>query len=174
MVNLIEKTPCAGLLPLRVGTTVLSEVALGRMWSLAPFDGRMEATAAVVKKLGLLLPDTGGMAQNGDAQIIWFGHGQWMVSGVADLPKMPAAVTDQSDGWACVRVDGRSRDILARLAPVDLRGCEGRVFRTLVGHMTAVLIGRADGVIDVMVMRSMAFTLVHELTVAAKGVAARG
>ncbi|WP_458791025.1 sarcosine oxidase subunit gamma [Yoonia sp. MH D7] len=174
MVDLIEKTPLAGLLPASVGNTMLSEVSLAGMWSVAPFDGRRKATGAALKKMGLPLPDAGKMAASGAVEIIWFGHGQWMVSGVNDLPKLPAAVTEQSDGWVCVRVDGDAQAVLARLVPVDLRGGEGRVVRTLVGHMSAVVIGRPEGVFDVMVMRSMAHTLMHDLTMAAKGVAARG
>tara|TARA_R110002051_G_scaffold63765_5_gene116051 strand:+ start:3107 stop:3631 length:525 start_codon:yes stop_codon:yes gene_type:complete len=172
--ELIPKTPCAGLLPVTVGRTVLTEVELSGVWSVVPFDGRMDATAAALKKLGLGLPEAGGMASGAQAQIIWFGIGQWLVLGVPDLAPLPAAVTDQSDGWACVRVDGAAQNVLARLAPVDLRAFEGRVVRTLIGHMSAVLIGRAGGVVDVMVMRSMAQTLVHDLTIAAKGEAARG
>jgi len=43
----------------------------------------------------------------------------------------------------------------------------------LIGHMSAVIIARDGGAFDVMVMRSMAATLVHELEVAATGVSAR-
>jgi sarcosine oxidase subunit gamma len=38
---------------------------------------------------------------------------------------------------------------------------EGDVARSLIGHMTAIIILRSGGV-DVMVFRSMAATLVHE------------
>tara|TARA_R110002051_G_scaffold41029_2_gene84973 strand:+ start:1081 stop:1605 length:525 start_codon:yes stop_codon:yes gene_type:complete len=174
VVDLIAKTPCGGLLPVTIGQTALSEITIDYAWSVAPFDGRMDATTAALKKLGLTLPETGRFTATEMAQMIWFGHGQYLVLGVPDLPPLPAAVTGQSDGWACVRIDGAARDLLARLAPVDLRDFDGQVLRTLVGHMSAVLIGRAGGVVDVMVMRSMAQTLVHELTTAAKAVAARG
>lgn len=174
MVDIIVKKPCEGLLPVTAGTSTLTEVNIADAWSIAPFDGRRDATAAALKKLGLSLPGVGEYVENGEKSILWIGDGQWLVFGIADLPPLPAAVTNQSDGWACVRIDGAAIDVLARLAPVDLRHAEGHVLRTLVGHMSAIVIGRSGGVFDVMVMRSMAATLVHELTVAAKGVAARG
>lgn len=173
MVNLIETTPCAGLLPLEIGGTRISEVALGRVWSVSPFAGKTGAVDKVLRKLGVSFPEGGQIISAGAVSALWFGVEQALVMGVDAVPKMPAAVTDQSDGWACVRIEGAAVDVLARLCPVDLRGAAG-VRRTLVGHMSAVLIARGDGAIDVMVMRSMAKTLVHELEVAATGVAARG
>lgn len=173
MVKLLETTPCAGLLPRKIGATTLTEVALGRVWSVQPFAGKMRTVDGALRKRGVVMPEAGQIVQAGDVSAIWFGFEQALVMGLESLPKMPAAVTDQSDGWACVRVTGDAVQVLARLSPVELRGAAG-VHRTLVGHMPAVLICRAGGAIDVMVMRSMAKTLVHELEVAATGVAARG
>lgn len=173
MVKLLETTPCAGLLPLEIGTTKLSEVALGRVWSVSPFAGKMAAVDKALRKKGVSFPEPGQIIETGGVSALWFGFEQALVTGLDVMPKMPAAVTDQSDGWTCVRVEGAAVEVLARLAPVDLRGAAG-VRRTLIGHMTAVLIARSGGAIDVMVMRSMAKTLVHELEVAATGVAARG
>ena len=172
MVKLLETTPCAGLLPLQIGQTKLSEIALGAIWSVSPFAGRARAVDAALRKMGVVFPDAGQIVGSGSVTASWFGHDQALVMGAVSLPKMAAAVTDQSDGWACVRIEGQAVDVLARLSPVDLREAAG-VRRTLIGHMSAVLIARADGAIDVMVMRSMAKTLVHELEVAATGVAAR-
>lgn len=173
MVELLETTPCAGLLPRQIGQVKLSEVVLGAVWSVAPFAGKLAATDAALRKLGVAFPDAGQIISAAPVNAIWFGHEQALVTGVQTLPKLPAAITDQSDGWACVRIEGQAVDALARLAPVDLRGAAG-VRRTLIGHMSAVIIARDNGAFDVMVMRSMAGTLVHELEVAATGVTARG
>lgn len=173
MVDLKETSPCAGLLPVQIGQTALREVPQTPVWSVAPFAQQHKAVAGALKTVGLSLPEAGGVVKNGEASVLWFGHDQMLVMGVASLPPMPAAVSDQSDGWTCVRIQGQAVDVLARLAPVDLRHETG-VVRTLIGHMTAVIIAREAGAFDVMVMRSMAKTLVHDLTVAATGVAARG
>jgi len=172
VVKLLETTPCAGFLPRQIGQVKLSEVALGKVWSVSPFAGKVAATDAGLRKLGIAFPLAGQIVVAGPVCAIWFGHEQALVMGAQILPKLPAAVTDQSDGWACVRVAGQAVDVLARLAPVDLRGAAG-VRRTLIGHMSAVIIARDGGAFDVMVMRSMAATLVHELEVAATGVSAR-
>ncbi|MGB4112801.1 MAG: sarcosine oxidase subunit gamma [Yoonia sp.] len=173
MVKLLETTPCAGLLPRQIGQVKLSEVSIGKVWSVSPFAGKLAATDAALRKLGVAFPMAGQIVSAGPVTAMWFGHGQALVLGAEALPKLPAAVTDQSDGWACVRIEGHAVDVLARLAPVDLRGAAG-ARRTLVGHMSAVIIARDGGAFDVMVMRSMAATLVHELEVAATGVSARG
>lgn len=173
MVKLLETTPCTGLLPREIGGTKLSEVALGRVWSVSPFAGQTGAVDKALRKLGVVFPEAGQIIASGDVSAIWFGAEQALVMGAANLPKMPAAVTDQSDAWACVRIEGHAVDVLARLSPVDLRGAAG-VRRTLIGHMSAVIIARDREVFDVMVMRSMAATLVHDLETAAIGIAARG
>lgn len=173
MVKLLETTPCAGLLPRQIGQVKLSEVSLGKVWSVSPFAGKVAATDAALRKLGIAFPLAGQIISAGALSALWFGRDQALVLGADALPKMPAAVTDQSDGWACVRIEGQAVDVLARLAPVDLRSVSG-VRRTLIGHMSAVIVARDHGVFEVMVMRSMAATLVHELDVAATGVTARG
>ena len=89
-----------------------------------------------------------------------------------------AALTDQTDASAVVRIEGDAVEaVLARLVPVDLRigsFAEGRTARTMVGHMTASVTRVGPMAFEVMVMRSMAATVVHELTEAAIGVQARG
>ena len=89
-----------------------------------------------------------------------------------------AAVTDQADGVAAVKIEGDAAEaVLARLVPLDLRAASfkrGHTARSLVNHMTASITRLGPKSFEVMVMRSMAQTLVHELTEAAEGVAARG
>lgn len=105
------------------------------------------------------------------------GPEQALVIGV--LPDLSglAAVTEQADAWAVLHLTGPSVvDVLARLVPIDLRPAtfkKGHTARTLVGHMTASITRVNGDTFEVMVMRSMADTLAHELSEAAKGVAAR-
>jgi len=65
---------------------------------------------------------------------------------------------------------------LARLTPIDLRKTtfkRGHTARTLIGHMTGSITCVGADAFEVMVMRSMAHTLVHELSQAAENVTAR-
>lgn len=169
VVNLIAKSACAGLLPVTIGDVTLAEVDVGQMWSVSPFAGAEKDCAVALKAVGVVWPQVGRRAEGAS----WLGLDQVMVYADA-LPEMPAAVTDQSDAWAVVSVSGDAQTVLARLVPVDLWVPVGAVRRTLVGHMTAHVSCVAYDRFEVMVMRSMARTLVHDLTTAAEAIAARG
>lgn len=164
MVDLVAKSPCAGLLPLTHGGLTLRELNYGAVFSVSPFKGKFaDVSNALQKSLGAGLPDIGRVLAGASGEVIWAGQGQYFVRAVK-LPKLPAAISDQSDGWACVTLEGKGAlDVLARLCPLNLQAMkEGDVARSLIGHMTAIIILRSGGV-DVMVFRSMAATLVHEL-----------
>ena len=88
-----------------------------------------------------------------------------------------AATTDQSGGWATLRLTGPAgAAALARLVPVDLSAAAfplGHAARAPLGHMQAVLMRPAADVVEVMVFRSMARTAWHEIEVALRALAAR-
>ncbi len=168
VVELKERDWLDGQLPQQVGPVTLHGVNMGPMWSVAPYAGKQAACVQALAKVAIEWPEQG----RATAGAMWFGLGQVMVQG-AVMPAMPAAVTDQSDAWACISVKGDAIAVLARLVPADLRAPEGTVWRTLVGHMTAHITCVERDVYDVMVMRSMAATLLHDLTEAANAVAAR-
>ena len=114
------------------------------------------------------------------ARAIWFGQGVALLQGpvaAAGLAEF-AALTDQSDAWAVVRLDGiGSADVLARLVPVDLRALtfkRGHTVRAELAHMQASITRIGPDAFQVMVFRSMARTLVHDLKVAMAAMAARG
>lgn len=176
MAQLIPNSPCAGLLPKTIGTLTLSEVDAGRITLVAPFEGQQKAVSAALKSaLGIAFPapnrTTGTVPR-----AIWCGMGQALVMG-ADCPDLPAALVDHSDAWAIVRLEGAgARDVLARLTPVDLREARfkrGHTARSLIAHMTASITCVGANAFEIMVMRSMAGTLVHDLEQAAQGVTAR-
>lgn len=173
MVSLISLSPCAGLLPLSEGGVTVTEVPVDRLWSVAPFAGQQKAVSAALKdQLGVTLPTVN---RRGGA-VTWFGHGTFLVAGDVALDGL-AAVTDQSDAWATVRIAGqRAEDVLARLVPVDLRAAVFKTnhsARTLLGHLSVAITRVGPDAFEVMVMRSMAVTLVHDLQVALRGVVAR-
>jgi len=171
--NLIALTPCAGLLPLKIGQVTLTEVSPEHLTSVAPYAGQQKATSAVLKdQLGVGLPAPGRRT----GPLTWFGHGVWMVAGQV-TGDGTAAITDQSDAWAVVNIQGMGvTDVLARLVPVDLRAAvfkQNHVAKTMLGHMSVTVTRVSGDAFEIMVMRSMAGTLLHELETAMTGVAAR-
>ncbi len=181
MVKLIPASPCASLLPVRVGGLSLTEVETGTATLIAPFKGQQKATSAALKSaLGLAFPAPNRTTvQKGDAgaRLVWCGKGQALLIGAPCPEALPAACVDHSDAWAVVRMEGAGvESVLARLVPLDLRAgsfAKGHTARTMLGHMTVSLTRMGNISFEIMAMRSMAASLVHELAEAAKGVAAR-
>lgn len=166
-------SPCAGLLPHTIGSVALAETLPRAMWSVAPFAGKEKAvTGALTAALSLTFPAPNRVVAATTARAIWAGRGLALIE-ADNLPDLTAlaAVTDQSDAWAIVTVTGPDTDqVLARLVPIDLRRSVfdiGHTARTLVGHMTASVTRTGDDQVEIMAMRSMAGTLVHDLTRAA-------
>jgi sarcosine oxidase subunit gamma len=155
----------------------LSEVTVDKMVAIAPYAGQDKAVAAALKEaFGIGLPGPGRSFAKGGVGLVWFAYGKFLLLG-ADAPDFAglAAVTDQADGWAMMRLDG-AEAVLARLVPVDLRPAtfkKGHAVRTMLGHMTCHILRSGSQAFDIMVMRSMAGTAVHEIEVAMRGVAAR-
>lgn len=178
MADLFEKTPCNGLEPLTIGTVTLSETSHRAITSLAPFKGREGAVSkALEAQIGAGFPKPGRSTGKEGARAIWSGVGQALVLGPALDPIEGAAISDQSDAWTCVALEGQgARDVLARLCPLDLRPeafKRGHAARSLLGHMSAVILRTGENRYALMVFRSMAGTLLHELEEAMTGVAAR-
>lgn len=181
MAELVAKSPCAGLLPISEGGVTVSEVDPGPITAIAPFRGKEKTlNTALTRAHGLGWPAPGQSDAAGDARIQWFGHSHALLLGVAPKASLAnhAALTDQGDAWAVVRIDGKgARDVLARLTPLDLRPAAfpvGSTARSELQHMQAAITRVGRDAFQVMVFRSMAQTLVHDLQVALRGVAARG
>lgn len=179
MVDLKAQTPVAGLLPLHVGTVSLEEVDLGQVHALSPFGDTSLVAEVLERAHGLAWPKPGRATGKAGARAIWFGRDDVLLAGPAphgDLAR-DAAVVDQSDGWAAVRISGEDAvDVLARLVPIDLREStfkRGHTARTMVQHMNASITRTGPQALLVLVMRSMAGTLVHDLKSAMEAVAAR-
>lgn len=178
MVELVAKSPCAGLLPLQVGKMQVQEVDPGVLSLLMPFAGQDGALSVALKAgHGVAAPGVGRMVDGGGCRVFWFGRGQLMLAGPrpdAGLARV-AAISDQSDGWACVEFSGpQAEAALARLVPVDMRAAafaKGQVVRSLIGHMQAGIIRLDETRFLLMVFRSMAGTLVHDLDRAMRAVA---
>ncbi|WP_170475982.1 sarcosine oxidase subunit gamma [Ruegeria arenilitoris] len=180
MVNLIAKSPCHGILPITIGSVTLSEEDVGVIHSVSPYKGQKKALSVAMKSAyGMAYPAANRSAGKAGARIVWFGHAQAMLMGPEPNRELSelAAVVDQTDAWAVVRLEGPAvEDVLARLVPVDLRSTSfkrGHTARTLLFHMSASVTRVGEKAFQIMVFRSMAHTLVHDLKRAMEGVASR-
>jgi heterotetrameric sarcosine oxidase gamma subunit len=179
--DLISRTPCKGLLPLEIWGLVLREVDPGKMTSIMPFRGQEIRVADLLKsKHHADLPAPNRSCGKPGQQVIWFARGQVLLIGPVPDPALAghAALTDQSDAWAVVKLEGaKSEDVLARLVPIDLRlpaFAAGDTARTQLQHLHASITRLDATTFQIMAFRSMAATLVHDLRSAMEAVAARG
>lgn len=161
MVDLIATAPFAGRLPLDGAGVRVEAVEPGPMTLILAGRG------AAPEIGGMAFPAPGRAVSNGAARLMWMGPGQALCIGaVPDVPEGVLTV-DHSDAWAVARVIGAAGpDVLARLVPLDLRPASfvpGTTARTVIGHMTGSVTRLDDETLEVMVMRSMAGTLVHDL-----------
>jgi len=173
-------TACEGLLPLTIGAATLEEIDAGHMTSLSAFGDVAGLSTALEKAHGLALPKPNRATGKEGGRCIWFGRGEVLLMGPAPDKALAknAAVVDLSDGWACVELSGAAAvDVLARLVPVDLRDGvfkRGHSVRTQLMHMSASITRVGADRFQILVFRSMAVTLVHDLKQAMAGVASRG
>ncbi|WP_083097381.1 sarcosine oxidase subunit gamma [Pseudophaeobacter leonis] len=182
MAELLAKTACAGLLPLTVGGLSLSESAPAALTTLAPYRGQEQALSkALMAAHGLGFPAIHASTQGKkDARAIWFGRDLALLIGPEPDSRLAqhAALSDQSQGWAVVELAGvGAAEVLARLCPVDLRAAAfpvGASLRTEAKHMMVSISRLGEDRFQIMVFRSMARTLIHDLKTAMEAGAARG
>lgn len=180
MDDLKAAPPCAGLLPIEIAGCRLAETDLGCLTMIAPFAGQQAAVAGVLAQAhGLAFPALNRAEMREQARVLWFGRETVLLTGATPDPALQdlAALTDQSDAWACVTLTGPDAcAVLARLVPVDLRlerfGM-GSSIRTLLGHMNVSITRLDEQTLLLLVFRSMAHTMVEELKEALEAVAAR-
>jgi len=162
VIDLTAKSAAKGLLPITVGTLSLSEMPFREIHSIAPLEGA-KVSSVLKKAVGVGLPDVGKSSAKSDVETLWTARGQYFLIG-AKPPELSAAITDQSDAWCAVVFTGEGvANAMVRVCPVDVAWMnEGDVVRSLIGHMSAIIVKRANG-FELMVFRAFAKTLVHEL-----------
>lgn len=180
MVSLEAKAPCDEHLPIEVGDCRLSAVDHEYMTLLSPYKGKEKLLGAVLKSTyGIGFPAAGKSSKKAGVRCVWFGLDQAMLIGPAPDKTLAktAALVDQSDSWAVVRLQGaQAVDVLARLTPVDLRPSEfktGAAARSELRHMMVSISRVGPQAYEIMAFRSMAKTLVHDLQDAMKSLAAQ-
>lgn len=181
MAELVAKSPCAGLLPLEIGAVNVSEEDLGAVTSVMPYKGQEKALSAALQAAhGMAFPAPNRATGKAGARAVWFGRDQAMLMGPAPEAALAAhaALSDQSDAWAAVRLEGEAAEaVLARLVPVDLRASvfkRGHTVRSQVAHMAGSVTRVGERAFLILVFRSMAATLVHDLKTAMEAAAVRG
>ena len=177
MPELIAKSPLSGTWPVTHGGLHLSEHVLGPITSLAIFPGQTAAVSRALKPLGLSFPAPNTFVTAGNATLVWTARDQAFLIGASPPDLAGAAMTDQSDGWAALRLEGpTAADALMRLYPLDLRPqafAPGTAVRAPLNHMQSVLLRTEANVFLILVFRSMARTAWHELEHAMKTMNAR-
>lgn len=180
MAELKARTASGDALPLNIGAATLKELDLGSVTSVMPFGDVAAVSSALEAAHGVAFPKPNRSVAKQACRCVWFGRNQALLIGpVPDAAlKTDAAVVDQSDGWCAVSLSGAAcEDVLARLVPVDLRKGyfkRGHTARTQLGHMMASVTRTGADEFMILVFRSMAITLIHEMEQAMKSVASRG
>lgn len=159
------------------GACTLAPVELGPITSVALFPGGEKAVAKALKPLGLSFPAPNSLSAKDGVRLVWTGRDQAFLIGTPPPDfATHAALTDQSGGWAALRVTGAAApEVLMRHIPLDLRTHAfppGRAARAPLGHMSAILIRDEAGFL-ILIFRSMARTAWHEIETAMRSVAAR-
>lgn len=166
MPDLIAKSALQGQ-SVTIGGVTLAEAAPGPITSIALYPGGGKAVAKGLKPLGLTFPAPNSFNEKKGARIFWTGRDQAFLTGALPPVLEGAALTDQSDGWTTLALEGPlATEALARLVPMDLRLTAfpvGRVCRTQVNHMNAIVLRIGPYAIELMVFRSMARTAWHEI-----------
>lgn len=176
--TLPETSPAAGLLPQSMGRMTLTEWAqMPITWVGLLSTDVVAASGDLQAQIGAALPAPGQSLPCTGGHILWAGMGQALIMGAALSSVAGASVVDQSDAWCALRLSGPDAPaIMARLCPLDLgfdQFEEGVVARSLIGHMNGIIWRDGADSLTVMVYRSFAQTLVHELTHAMRAYAAR-
>jgi methylglutamate dehydrogenase subunit D len=163
------------------GVTVMDRDGLG-LATLAAHRGRRAALAARIRdEFHVELPSGPTVAVAADLVFAGTAPGTWLAmrdrggnafaTALAQSTAGLAAVTDQSDGYALLRLTGPMvRAALAKLVPIDLHPREfrpGAVASTVASHMGLILwrLDDADGaaVFELAVFRSLAESFWHAL-----------
>lgn len=181
MAKLTVKTPMYGMAPMTIGTVTISEIDLGPMTSISPYKGQGKALSAALKAAhGMAMPAANRATGRAEVKAIWFGREHCILVGIHANTGLAvhSALTDQSDGWTVVQLQGAgAANVLARLTPIDLRPAifkRGHTARTDLMHMASSITRMSDDTFMIMVFRSVAGTLLHDLQRAMEGVASRG
>lgn len=167
--------------------TTLAEVSDRALVSIAvPLGGRAALAEALAEAWGADFPDVGATAAAPDAGLRLLGLAADQA--LAMLPRREglaapavaaalngtAYVTEQTDAWVILRLAGpRARAALERICPIDLHPDafpEGRVARTLMEHLGAIVLHEAPDSFLLMSASSSARSFLHAVETSLRNV----
>ena len=137
------------------------------------------------KKIGLSFPSVGTVQRNGDDiallglqldQCFMVTPSQQMspVAAVATITESAAYLTDQSDSWAILELQGPSAvRALERICPIDLSSAqfgENSVARTVMEHISVIIERPAEHTYRLYSPRSSSNSFLHAVTVSLENV----
>ena len=150
-------------LPVTLDRCEMRALPTARITALAPYPGQMGALRA---HLGGF-PDPGEVVIAGDTRLVWAGRDLAFAfgPGLPDGAEAFCAVTDQSDGWTGLALQGPGAEAhLARRLPFDLRKLPAPgAARSLLGHVPLLILRLQPQAFEIWVWRSMLRSALHEL-----------
>jgi sarcosine oxidase subunit gamma len=167
--------PLAG----RIGPVALTERTDAALASAAARRGRDAEMGERAGGAGIPLPGPGRAEAGPLWGAFWVSPGMWFVEAplathediAAHLKAIlgdSASVTEQTDAWVRLDVEGPLAPMFERLCNVDLaRFPPGSATRTLLEHLGVYLVRRSDDRMSVLGPRSSAASLHHALAAAA-------
>ena len=162
--------------------TELTEVTDLAILSLAtPQGGDKALTDKLQEAYGTAMPPPGGstLSSDGKTRFLWMARDQLFVifeddsaHVAADMVRTlddRAYVTLQSDNWVALRLSGgKARQALERICLLDLHPSafpEGRVARTMMEHMGAIILHEADDQFLLLSAASTATSYLHAVQI---------
>ena len=153
----LKAEPLLGGFHATVDTTDLIELTELVILSIAiPQGGDAAFASTFTKTYGTERPSPGEstLSSDGRARFLWTAQDQLFALFEGDSPddaadlfrklEGKAYITVQSDNWIALRLRGeKAREALARICPIDLHPSafpEGRVARTMMEHMGAIVL----------------------------------
>nr|WP_254899148.1 sarcosine oxidase subunit gamma [Thalassococcus arenae] len=177
---MIAVFPLGTALPFEAGRARLEAVDPGRISVLAPYPGRVGVFSDRLQAAhGMAFPQPNRATGKAGARCLWAGRDQAFLMGPepdASLSEV-GAVTDVTDGWVGVALTGADAEaVLARLVPVDLSAevfKRGHVLRASLQNLNVLIRRSTADAFEIFAFRSLAGTLVQDVTAAMSGVAMR-
>ena len=177
--KLSAKSSFEGLLPKQIGSVSIKEYTAEYLTIMDCPMGKEDNVSSVLRKnYGITLPAPNRSTGRIGHCCLWFG-GQYLLMGLKASSELAdvARLTNVSDGYAILHAKGHEIEaVLARLIPINLSNSvfkRGDTAKTLVQHMQASVTRISKITFQIIVFRSMAHTLVHNLERAMGSVAFR-
>lgn len=183
--TLTPHSPLAGYTN-RIGDITISEIADLDIVSLAlSANAKASLNKVLEEKTGLSFPDAGTTQRDGDniallglgadqCFMVTHAHHQDPVTAAAAITGATAYLTDQSDSWVVVSIEGASALLaLERICPVDLSDAvftENSVVRTSMEHLSVIVERPQPAQYRLYSPRSSAHSFLHALVVSAENV----